>query len=302
LRFDSKSPNLTARGIRLLALAALVLVAAACSTIKVGYNNADRLLLYSLDRYVDLTNEQEDGVRRRMNSVMAWHRSTQLSDYAAFVQSTRSLLGGSITAVEVLEFNAGLNARLSALGERIAPDFAALALTFTPDQLDQLERKLVDENRKVRRESAQEMKQALDARARKYAERAEFWFGKLNAQQVEVIRRSLAERPVDSLYWIEARERRSANLVALLRRIHAEQPTEETATSWIQSYFAALARPSDPGQRERAETFRRENAVLIAQLVNSATPQQRAHLDRRLSGFASEFVQLAQRGGSGLAA
>jgi hypothetical protein len=299
LRFDSKSPNLTTRGIRLLALTAIVLVAAACSTIRVGYNHADRLLLHSLDRYVDLTNEQEDGVRRRMNSVMAWHRATQLPDYAAFVQRTRSLLSGSITAVEVLEFNAGLNERLSVLGERIAPDFAALALTFTPAQLDQLERKLVDENRRDRRESAKEMKQALDARARKYAERAEFWFGKLNEQQVEVIRRSLVERPVDSLYWIEARERRSANLVALLRRIHAEQPSEDTAADWIRTYFAGLARPADPGQRVRAETFRRDNAVLIAQLVNSATPQQRAHLDRRLSGFASEFVQLAQRGGSG---
>jgi hypothetical protein len=49
----------------------------------------------------------------------------------------------------------------------------------------------------------------------------------------------------------------------------------------------------------RADAFRRDNAELVAQLVNGASPQQRAHLDRRLSGFAAEFVQLAARGGAG---
>ena len=41
------------------------LLFAACSTVKLGYNNADTLLLYSLDRYVSLTDEQEQMVRRR---------------------------------------------------------------------------------------------------------------------------------------------------------------------------------------------------------------------------------------------
>ena len=66
LRFDSKSRLSLASGSRLLALGLFALLFAACSTIKLGYNNADTLLLYSLDRYVSLTDDQEQMVRRRV--------------------------------------------------------------------------------------------------------------------------------------------------------------------------------------------------------------------------------------------
>jgi hypothetical protein len=82
-------------------------------------------------------------------------------------------------------------------------------------------------------------------------------------------------------------------------RAHAEHPSEEVAASWFRAYFRELARPSNPEQRARAETFRRENARLVAQLVSNASPEQRAHLDKRLSGFAAEFMQLASRNHSG---
>jgi hypothetical protein len=300
LRFDSKSPAFSSRGPRLLTLALFALLFAACSTIRLGYNNADTLLLHALDRYVTLTDEQERAVRQRVASLMAWHRATQLTDYAAFIQHTRTRLDGDISPAEVLDFNAGLSARLAALGERAAPDAAALALTLTPAQVDQVERKLVDDNVKARRESAQELKQAVDERAKKYAERSEFWLGKLNEHQLQLVRASLADRPVDSLYWIEARERRTRDLVSMLRRIQAERPSAEVAANWFRAYFRELARPSNADQRARAEAFRRDNAQLVAQLVNSATPAQRVHLDRKLSGFAAEFVQLAAaRGGAG---
>ncbi len=300
MRFDSKSPPSLGSGSRLLALGLFALLIAACSTIKLGYNNADTLLLYSLDRYVTLTDEQEQMVRRRVASLMDWHRATQLKDYAAFIQSARGRLDGNVvTPAEVLAFNEALNARMAALGERAAPDAAALALTLTPPQIDQVERKLVDDNIKARKQSAQEVQQALDARAKKYAERAEYWLGKVNDQQVQLVRASLASRPVDSLYWIEARERRTKDLVAMLRRIQAERPAQEVAANWFRAYFHELARPSNADQRARAEAFRRDNTRLIAQLVNSASLEQRAHLDRKLSGFETEFVQLAQRGGPG---
>ncbi len=299
MRFDSSSLTRFGRGSRLLALGLFALLFAACSTIKLGYNNADTLLLHALDRYVSLTDDQEHMVRRRVESLMAWHRATQLSDYAAFIQHTRGRLDGEVTQAEVLGFNEGLNARLVALGERAAPDAAALALTLTASQIDQIERKLIDDNVKARKDSARELKQAVDERAKKYAERSEFWLGKLNEEQMQLVRASLANRPVDSLYWIEARERRTRDLVTLLRRIEAERPSEDTAAQWFRAYFRELARPSNADQRMRADAFRRDNAELVAQLVNGASPQQRAHLDRRLSGFAAEFVQLAARGGAG---
>jgi len=300
LRTDSKSPTLPSRVSRLLVLGLFALLIAACSTIKLGYNFADTLLLRSLERYFTLNVEQEQLVRQRLAALVDWHRTTQLTDYAAFIQAARGRLGsGNITPAEVLAFNEGLNARMAALGERAAPDIAALALTLAPAQIDQIERKLVDDNVKARKESLQAVAQEIEARAKKYAERAEFWLGKVNDRQVQLMRASLASRPVDSLYWIEARERRTKDLVAMLRRIQAERPSEAVAADWFRAYFRELARPSNADQRARAEAFRRDNARLIAQLANSLSPEQRAYLDGKLSGFQAELVQLAQRGTAG---
>lgn len=276
-------------------MALFALLFAACSTVQLGYNHADTLLLHALDRYVTLTGEQERLVRQRLGPLMAWHRATQLNDYAAFIQRARAKLDGSVTPAEVLEFSEGLNARMTTFGERAAPDVAALALTLTPEQVAQIEHKLVDDNAKLRKESARELKQEVDERAKKYVERSEYWLGKLSPQQVQIVRTSLASRPTDSLYWLEARERRTQDLVALLRRIQAERPSEETAAGWFRGYFRELASPANAAQRARAEAFRRDNAQLVAQLVNSATSQQRVHLDRKLAGFASDFVQLVSR-------
>ena len=300
MRSDSKSPTLPASGLRLLALGLFAVLIAACSTVRLGYNFADTLLLRSMERYVALDAAQEKLVRQRLAALMDWHRATQLTDYAAFLQSARSRLDGRVIAAEeILAFNEGLNARMAALGERAAPDAAALALTLTPAQIDQVERKLVDDNIKARKQSQQEVRQEVDARAEKYAERAEFWLGTVSDHQLRLVRASLAGRPVDSLYWIEARERRTKDLVALLRRIQAERPPEAIAANWFRTYFRELARPSNADQRARAEAFRRDNARLIAQLVNSASAEQRAHLDGKLAGFETEFIQLAQRGTAG---
>jgi hypothetical protein len=298
LRIDSSSPGLSGRRLHLLALGLIALLFAACSTIKLGYNNADVLLLHTLDRYVSLTPEQEELVRHRIAAVMDWHRSTQLRDYAAIINRAQDRLDGTLSPADVIEFSDVVTARMLALGERIAPDFAALALMLSREQIDQLEGKLIDDETRARRETAAELTKAIDARTEKYAQRAEFWLGTLSAQQVEIVKASLVSRPADSMYWIEARERRDRALIAMMRRIQAERPTAAEAAAWIRAYFAEIARPSDPQQRARAEAFRQDNARLIAKLVNSATPEQQAQLERRLSGFATDFGQLAQRRGA----
>jgi hypothetical protein len=298
LRIDSSSPAPSGRRLHLVALGLFALLFAACSTIKLGYNNADLFLLHGLDRYVSLTSEQEQLVRQRMTAVMDWHRSTQLRDYAALIRRAQDRLDGNLSPADVIEFSELVTARMVALGERIAPDFAALALTLSKEQVDQLEGKLTDEEAKARRETAEELTKAIDERAQKYAKRAEFWLGALTPQQLEIVKASLVSRPADSVYWIQARERRNRALVALLRRIQTERPAAETAAGWIRAYFAELARPADPRQRARAEAFRQDNARLVAKLANSATPEQQAHLDQLLSNFASEFGQLAQRRGA----
>ena len=126
---------------------------------------------YTIDGYVGLTAEQEQLVKERTGTLMAWHRSTQLRDYAQLVETSRRRLETPVTAADVLAFNQAVNARLAALGERAAPDLAQLALTLTPDQIARLQRKLASDNSKARRELVQFAGKESAGRARQQVRR-----------------------------------------------------------------------------------------------------------------------------------
>jgi hypothetical protein len=285
------------RALLAAALGALLLVS--CSSIKLGYNNADTLLVYSLDSYFDLDDAQEKLVKERVRELMAWHRSTQLVAYARFLEDTERKVGnGRVSADEVLAFQQALNEKMMKIGEQAAPELARLALTLTPAQVNHFADKLAKDNSKARREFLKIAgKETLDDRVKAYAERTETWFGSLSKEQLEMVRTALAAQPASQQWWMEERERRQKDLVVVLRRIVEEKPAELIAASWLREYFAQLALPGDEARRLRVLENRRNGAVLTAQLINSATPQQKATLAKKLRGYSQDFSTLASNAG-----
>ena len=300
MRNDSSSPipgSSAGPFARLAAITALAVSVSGCAAIKLGYNNADTLALLQLDNYVDLTADQELTAKERINALMAWHRATQLRDYAAFVDKIRTKLGNPVTVADVTEFNQQLNARMMTAADKAAPDIAHLALTLTPEQIDRAAKKIANDATKARREFVRAEKDSGAERIKKYGERAESWFGKLTDEQREIIRKSLASRPTDATWWIDERERRQREFIVLLRKIQADRPTEEAAARWLRTYFTQLNVAPESERRARAESYRRGSAELVAQLINHATPEQRVMLDKKLNDYAHDFRSLAAQNG-----
>lgn len=288
------------RRARALVAAAAAFALAACSSIQLGYNNADTLLAYSLAGYFDLDDAQQRLARERTRALLDWHRATQLRGYAQLIEGLQAKLAGPVGAADVLAFQDELYARLAVLGERAAPDLAALALALAPAQLERFGAKLAQDTSKARRELVRFAgRESLDERVKRYAERAESWFGRIDARQRALIRDALAARPSDQQFWIDERERRQQDLLAVLARIQRERPAEATAAHWLREYFAQLAMPTERERAERVAAFRRANAELIAQLVNSASDEQRATLLRKLRRYAEDFAALAASGARG---
>jgi hypothetical protein len=140
--------------------------------------------------------------------------------------------------------------------------------------------------------------EALDDRVKAYAERAQSWFGSLSKEQLEMVRSALAAQPSGPQLWLEERERRQGDLVALLRKIVDEKPSEPIAADWLRAYFAQLAQPADEARRARVQEIRRDNAQLITHLINTATPAQKAALARKLRDYAQDFHTLASANGA----
>jgi hypothetical protein len=274
----------------------MIAVTAGCSSLKLGYNNADTLLVYTLDNYLDLNGPQQQLVRERMRGLLAWHRQTQLRGYAELIEAAGKRLDANVGADEILALNIEMNRRLVTVGEQAAPVLAELALTLQPAQLDRFARKLAEDDAKARREAAAGEKRAFDLRLKRGIERAEDWFGYVSPQQEEMIRTALAARPDGEDWWVRERERRRSDLLALLQRIHGERPEVAEAARWLRAYFALLAEPHEAERQARMAEYRRGNAELIAALVNTASPEQKGTLFRKLRGYADDFVTLASAG------
>jgi hypothetical protein len=288
------------RQARRFVLASVALLLAACSQLQLGYSNADTVIAYSLDSYLDLDDEQERLAREQIGELHRWHRSTQLPGYVQLLNDAQKKVAGPVTAADVREFNAGVRRALMAIGEQAAPDLAKLALTLKPAQVDRLAERLARDTSKARRELVRFAgPESLEERVKRYVEQAEDWFGRLTPAQKEMIRASLARRPEAQEAWMAERESRQRELVAVMARIRAEQPPQATATAWLRDYFAQLAEPRDAERRAQLAMYREENADLVARLVNSATPAQRSALAKKLRSYAADLDALAAKGAAG---
>ena len=278
--------------LRMVLALVVVVVAAGCSSVRLGYNNADTLLYYTLDKYLDLNPAQEELARDSIKGLLAWHRATQLDGYAQLIHAAGRRVEGQIAPDDVLALNLEMNRRLVAIGERAAPDLAALALTLQASQLERAAKKFADDDARARREVA-DGDASVEHRVGRSIERADDWFGSVTRQQEALIRAAIAQRPDSEDWWLREREQRRSDLLKLLQRIHAEQPKVDEATQWLHEYFTYLTDPLDPERRARMNEYRRGNAELIAALVNVASTQQKAVLIKKLHGYSEDFAALA---------
>jgi hypothetical protein len=293
----ARRTGLAAHARRFLLLSVTLLVTA-CSTLKLGYNNADMLLLYSLDSYFDLDDKQQELARERVRSLLNWHRTTQLAGYAQLLTEAQRKVDGRVSTAEVAAMQQQMNARLAAIGDQAAPDLAALALTLTPAQIERFAGKLAKDASNARRELVRfaGARESLEERAKRYTERAESWFGSVNNEQAQIVQGALATRP--ETWWMDERERRQSEMVQLLRRIHDEKPSAVEATKRLREFFAHLAEPRDEARRIALADYRQSTAELVARLINAATPAQRAVLTKKLRGYAEDFVALTAEAAS----
>ena len=261
---------------------------------RVGYNTADTLLLYTFDKYFDLNGSQQTQLREKIRALLAWHRATQLRGYADLLEAASKQVEGHVAADDVLAFNLEMNRRLVLIGDRAAPDLATLALSLETPQVERFATKLADDNAKTRREAmASDGRHSLEQREKRGVERAEEWFGYVSPQQLALIREALATRPDSDAWWQYEREQRRSDLLHLVRQIQSERPSNEEGARRLRDYFAHLAEPADAERRARMAEYRRGNAELIAALIDAASAEQKATLLKKLRGYADDCLNLA---------
>jgi len=269
-------------------LVASCLVATGCSAVKLGYDNLPMLAMWRVDSYLSLDSEQRALAERRIETLHAWHRRTQLDDYVSLLQSIQRRVadGEPVSEADIRGWRIEVLERWRPIAQQAAPAVAEVAFRLEPRQLAQMRAEFARDNEKARREWMPGDERArLEARVKRYVSRGETFLGSLSDAQKQAVRRIAAEAPATEALWLSRRAERQQDLIATMARIRDERPSEAVATGWMQAHLLRYAELRDEPGREGTPSALALGDAISATLLATATPKQRQHLQRTLQGW-----------------
>ena len=281
------------------ALAGLALVGlTGCSALRVGYSQAPDLIYWWLDRYVDFDGDQTPKVREALAQWFAWHRRTQLPEYADLLVRAQKEVLVDTTPARVCEWQREVIKRARIAYERAEPAAAEIVLTITTEQVAHLEKRYAKNNDEFR----DEYLQADPARrARKnlerLLERAEMLYGRLEDAQRSRIGEQLARSPFDPEAWLAERQQRQQDALRLLRSMGADGTMgREQAARALRGYADRIERSPRDAYRRYSERLTEFNCTVAANLHNSTTPGQRRTAARKLASWEGDLRAIVAQG------
>ncbi|MBY0269389.1 MAG: hypothetical protein K2X06_05930 [Burkholderiales bacterium] len=281
------------RHVRLVALLLCLLLSSGCSMIRVGYGHFDSVAAWMVHDYFDLNADQRDLFAQRFERLHAWHRQTQLPEYAQFLGDFQARAKRGLREADMLWAVDGFKQRYARIAVRGAADAADLLATLTPEQIETFRQQVDKDNKKFMREhrindSEAERRKVVQQRT---LSQLRDWVGLLNDIQETRIIAMLKTMPLVDKLRHEDRLRRQREFFALLELRAGDRAVfAQRLRDWLQHWEAGRGaeqtRLFDESWRKRAE--------LYAAIDHTLTPAQRTHLLSKLQDYIDDFRELSK--------
>lgn len=275
-------------------LPAVVAGLAACSAIKLGYNNLDDIVYWWLDSYIDFTDEQAPRAREDLARLHLWHRNEQLPTMLRMVQDMEQLAPRDITPAQACTFVTEFRRQLRTVADRAEPAAVTLATGLAPEQLQHLQHKYQKNNAKYHDEWLALPADGLrEKRFKQFLERAEMVYGILESPQREALRRDIDGTIFDPRRILAERKRRQHDSLQMLRQVAGGQVGFGDARKLVRGYLERVQVPPLQEYREYQDALIQEGCRHFAVLHNSTSPAQREAAVRRLRAYQRDLRELA---------
>ncbi|WP_394672345.1 DUF6279 family lipoprotein [Limnobacter sp.] len=287
---------------RTFLLMACLSLLAACSAIKLGYNNSATFAHTYLTNKVDFDSEQSALLKTSLNNIVEWHRNAELPVLANELQTARQALAARngvvtpVNAAQVQALNQAIRASLRRTANEAAPVIAKNMLGLWPNQIRDIQQALNKSNVEYREERLmQNAEKRVNESIERMTERFERWLGTLNPVQLKQIEAwaRTETRWAESRY--ENRLERQQQFMDLVNTAANRQIDQATLSREIARLLNAWQTPSSPSDKQESEQRQKTTIALIVDVLNSATPEQRNNAADRAAGWAKDFQILTSR-------
>ncbi|GAB1719008.1 MAG: hypothetical protein NTAFB09_07390 [Nitrosospira sp.] len=264
-----------------------------CNIVRFGYNQADHVTYWWLDRFVDFDETQGSRVRAALARWFSWHRREHLPRYAGLLTHSRTMVLEDTTPERTCGLWTEIRGYMDEAFEHALPIAVDITSTLTPRQIQNIERRYARINEEfdedhVRGNAEARLKRSIN----RTVERAEFFYGKLDSQQREFIKQRLAASPYEVTIWNAERHRRQQDLVQLLRQLTSVTPDPDRIQQALRAYMERVYNSPNEAYRKYSDNLWAYNCGFVAGLHNTATPAQRAHAAKKIRGWESDIQLL----------
>ena len=275
-------------------LAVSVLLSGCGVALRLGYGQGASLAFRWLDGYADFDDAQALRVRTAFDEWFAWHRRSQLPDYAELLARARVELQGSASAERMCAWSQELLARFDTAIEHAVPAMAEIMPTLTAQQLASIEKRYAARNEEYRDDFLhRDPVKRKKAASRREIERAEDFYGRLDDAQRAFVVRAMAESPWDGDIAYAERLRRQQDMLVVVRRLSANRAGPAEAQAEIRGYLRRIERSPHEPYRRYSLRLLEYNCAYAAALHNLTTAEQRQKAAKKLKGYEDELRALA---------
>lgn len=266
-----------------------------CSAVKLTYGQAPTLAYWWLDGYVDISHEQAPRVRSALDEFFAWHRATQLGDYAGLLAGAQRQAVDNITPAQVCRLIDEAEQRLSIAYDHAVPAMADVLRGFSLAQVTHLEQRYDKGNDEWARDHLQgSATERREATAKRWVDRAETLYGSLDDAQRRLIGDGLAALPYEPQRWLAERRARQQDITRTLRQLLSEKADASQLQAALRAFASHQARSPRADYRAYRQRLDEANCQLLARIHNATTPAQRRKAVERLKGWEDDLRTLAR--------
>jgi len=275
---------------KLIIIVVLSLTVAACS-IKTLYNRLDYLIPSYVEGMVSLDDVLEEKVEQRTQTLINWHRNTQLIQYADLLRTFQQDLDSPLTEEQVIQHIYAMELLWYPLAQKVNQEMAALLPLLNAKQREELFASIEEKNEDfydeyVDLDNEERIEQYTDSMLDNY----ESWFGELDERQQQYIEQTA--------YQI----RSSASLRLQQRKVWQQSISEmlesadntEKKTERLRTFFENFNIDDDAELASANAANVQLIAKLTVQIVNRLTPDQKKYFTDKTNDYIRIFTELAE--------
>ena len=276
-----------------LGLLGLVLLLQACSAVKLGYNQLPTIAYWWLDAHLSFTDTQTSEVKQTLAQLHSWHRQQELPVYATWLGAVATQSSHALTEQDACRLWDDAQRMVDRTMRETIRQAAPIALQLSPQQLQHLarhwERKNEDwEDEWLRGSAKARLERRVDRALDRYAD----FYGPLTRAQETLVRQQLQQSVWTPEWGRHDRQRRQQDLLATLQRLQQGERSPAQAEAALLGVWQRWMTPPQAQDQQVMADLTRQACRQLADLHNTASPEQRQRAARRLRAYERDLREL----------